>query len=381
MSNSELVERLVTAGRSLIATAANSNWRGPDPYDGLYRHWPALLRGGPRRRQVIVQLHARSPVDLRRVQLRRREHPRIAKALALFAQAALTLNVMEPDAELRHRAQWALAILLEDRSAGEAWGYPFDVQTRWSYYPAGSPNVVVTSFAGAALSEASPVLGEKRFAERADAAARWVLAKTFNEELGTFSYHEHSDTVIHNANLLAARLVWSQMRADPTAAEAVRRAVARTLAAQAPDGSWCYGEGPGLEWNDSFHTGFVLGALTELVDVDEAVADALARGAHAYAKLFFGSDGEAWLYPLKRWPEDAHAAGTGLSTLATLSSLGLVDTALLERVATRVVTETVVDGHAVWRRMRFGSIRIPYIRWCDAHVVRGVADAARALTG
>ena len=380
MSSSDLAERLVGAGRSLIDAAANSGWRGPDPYDGLLYPWPPLLRGGPRRRQVIVQLHARSPVDLRRL-YRRREHARIAKALALFGEAALTLDAVEPDVEIRERARWALTLLLEDRSAGEAWGYPFDVQTRWSFYPADSPNVVVTAFAGTALADASRTLTDKRFAERATEAARWALTRAFNSELGTFSYHEHSDTVIHNANLLGARLVWAQLRNDPAAAQAVRRAVERTLSAQAPDGTWPYGEGSGLEWNDSFHTGFVLGALTELIDVDDAVRDAVARGTDAYAKLFFGVRGEAWLYPKQPFPEDAHAAGTGLSTLAKLSSLGLVDRALLARVATRVVTDTVVDGHAVWRRGRFGSRRIPYIRWCDAHVACGVADAARVLVG
>ena len=42
----------------------------------------------------------------------------------------------------------ALETLDGDRSAGErAWGYHWDMQTRWSFYPAGSPNVVVTAFA------------------------------------------------------------------------------------------------------------------------------------------------------------------------------------------------------------------------------------------
>ena len=52
----------------------------------------------------------------------------------------------DPDAATHGLA--ALALLDADRTAGDvAWGYPFDVQTRWSFYPAGSPNVVVTSFA------------------------------------------------------------------------------------------------------------------------------------------------------------------------------------------------------------------------------------------
>jgi hypothetical protein len=380
MSTSDLAERLILTGRELIDTAASDGWRGPDPYDGLLHRWPAVLRGGPRRRQAIVQLHARSPVDLRRL-YRRREHPRIAKALALFAEAALDLDAVGPDAELREKAGWALALLLADQSAGEGWGYPFDVQTRWSFYPAGSPNVVVTAFAGCALGEAHRRLSDERFAERAKQAARWTLTRAFNNELGTFSYHEHSDRVIHNANLLGARLVWDQLHDEPAAAEAVRRAVARTLAAQASDGTWPYGEGEGLEWNDSFHTGFVLGSLVELVDVDHAVRDALARGTAAYGELFFGPRGEARLWPRRAFPEDAHAAGTALSTLVRLRTLDVGDGSLLARVATRVLTSTVADGHAVWRRGRWTSRRIPYMRWCDAHVARGVADAARVLAG
>jgi hypothetical protein len=380
MSAPDLAERLITSGRELINTAAASGWRGPDPYDGLLHPWPTVVRGGRRRRQAIVQLHARSPIDVRRL-YRRREHPRIAKALALFGEAALNLDAVRADAELRETAGSALALVLEDRSAGDAWGYPFDVQTRWSFYPAGSPNVVVTAFAGCALAQAGPRLSDERFGARAMQAARWTLARAFNSELGTFSYHEHSDTVIHNANLLGAKLVWDQLHDHPAAAEAVRRAVKRTLAAQASDGTWPYGEGAGLEWNDSFHTGFVLGSLVDLLDVDHAVGGALARGAAAYAELFFGPHGEARLWPKRAFPEDAHAAGTGLSTLARLSTLGVVDASLLGRVATRVLTSTVADGHAIWRRGRWTSRRIPYLRWCDAHVACGVADAARVLAG
>ena len=45
------------------------------------------------------------------------------------------------------------------------WGYPWDVQTRWSFYPAGSPNVVVTAFAASGLLEGAAAL------DRGDLAA------------------------------------------------------------------------------------------------------------------------------------------------------------------------------------------------------------------
>jgi len=376
----DLREAAVDTCRELIGSAAAMSWRGPDPYDGLLHPWPGVLRGGRRRRQAIVQLHARAPFDVRRL-YGRREHPRIAKALALFGQAALRLEAVSADAQTRAHGRRALSLLADDRSGGAAWGYPFDVQTRWSFYPAGAPNAVVTSFAGSALGEAGRELPDAGFAERAAGAAGWVLERAFDERSGSFSYHEHSDTVIHNANLLAARLVWNELGSEEPARAAVRRAVERSLAAQRPDGTWQYGEGPGLEWNDSFHTGFVLLSLVELRDVDPAVADALTRGAAVYAERFFGPRGQARLWPDRELPEDAHAAGTGLSTLAALRRLGLVDPALLARATARVVTSTIRDGHAVWRRGRWGTIRVPYIRWCDAHVALGLADAARAGGG
>ena len=51
----------------------------------------------------------------------------------------------------------------------------------------------------------------------------------------------------------------------------------------------------GLQWRDSFHTGFVLRCLMELESLDPAVTDAVRRGAAAYVR-FFDRDGRATLW-------------------------------------------------------------------------------------
>lgn len=357
---------LAAASLRLIRTAAAEGWRGPDPYDGLGWNWPKPLVGGRRRRQLIVQLHARSPFDVRR--LYRREHRVIAKTLGVFASAALRLG----EQELAHDA---LERLDADRIAGEAaWGYPWDVQTRWSFYPAGSPNVVVTSFAAAALLAS----GEERYAERARRAARWVLSELWQPG-GFFAYHPHSHANVHNANLLGAALVWEALGHDATARDRAARAVERTLAAQRPDGSFPYGEDAALGWVDSFHTGYVLICLDRLREADPAVGDAIARGARHYER-FFGEGGRAKLWATRRYPEDAHAAGTGLSALSRLAARGEAPPELVERVAHRVLERGLLpDGHAVARRHRWGRTTVRYPRWCDAHVALGLADAATRL--
>lgn len=367
---------MAAASLALTRAAAEADWRGPDAYDGLWWSWPAPLVGGRRRRQVFMQLHARSPWDIRK--LYRRTHPLIPKALGIFASTALRAQALTDDEDGQAFASSALALLAEDHTAGEeAWGYHWDMQTRWSYYPAGSPNVVVTAFAGSALLES----GEPRYVARTRGAAEWVLEELWVEPEGYFAYHPGSRVNIHNASLLGAWLVHIALPAGPETDARVRRAVERTLADQNPDGSWPYGDASNLSWVDSFHSGYVLTYLDRLRDVDpERIDAAVARGAQHYLS-FFGAEGQAQLWAEKPFLEDAHAAGTGLTTLATLFRRALVDREILESVAQRTLTAGIRDGHAVFRRYRGWRTSVHYLRWCDAHVALGLTDAALALAG
>ena len=179
-----------TAVRLAVA-AANSQWHGPDPFDGLWWSWPKALVGGKRRRQTIIQLHARSPVDIRPIY--RRTHSLIPKTLGLFASACIRLWRLTGKPRCHDLALDALELLNDDRRAGdEAWGYPWDVQLRWSFYPAYSPNIVVTTFAAHALQDAVEILGLSRYASRARRAAEWVRSALWVPSSEVFAYHRGS---------------------------------------------------------------------------------------------------------------------------------------------------------------------------------------------
>jgi hypothetical protein len=374
-----LARRCVDAALALSESAARTDFHGPDPFDGLWWGWPRALVGGPRRRQAVAQLHARAPLDIRR--LYRRRHPVTAKALGVFASVEARAQRLTAAAAPRDIGVRALQMLDADRGAGpRAWGYPWDVQTRWSFYPAGSPNVVVTAFAASGLLEGAAVLGRGELGDRAQAAAAWVRDELWVEPEGYFAYHGGRPVNIHNASLLGAWLVHVAGGADAPARERVARAVQRTLAAQRPDGSWPYGEGRNLAWADSFHSGYVLLCLDRLRAVDGRVGEAVQRGAEHY-RGFFDAAGRARLWVGKPFPEDAHSAGTGLSTLGALVRRGLVERELLERVARRVLDHGLRGGRAVHRRYRWGATTVRYLRWCDAHVALGLVDAAATLSG
>jgi hypothetical protein len=374
-----LADRCLDAALALSESAARADFRGPDPFDGLWWHWPRALVGGRRRRQAVTQVHARSPVDVRRFY--RHRHPLIPKALGIFASVEARAQRLTAIREPREVGRRALELLDLDRSAGpRAWGYHWDMQTRWSFYPAGSPNVVVTAFAASGLLEAGALMARDDLIDRARAAARWTFDDLWVEPEGYFAYHHGRPVNIHNASLLGAWLVAVAGGQDPAARKRVARAVQRTLDAQRPDGSWPYGEGRNLAWTDSFHSGYVLLCLDRLRAVDDRVGDAVARGA-AHYRAFFDASGRARLWAHKPFPEDAHSAGTGLSTLGALVRRGLVERELLERVTRRVLEHGLRGGRAVHRRYRWGPTRVHYLRWCDAHVALGLVDAAAALRG
>jgi hypothetical protein len=376
---SALSQELRDVALQLGDLAAGSDFRGPDPYDGLWWNWPGPLVGGRRRRQAMMQLHARSPVDIRRVY--RRAHPLIPKALGIFGSVGVRAARLNGAKEPPSFAARAVSLLDADRSAGAvAWGYHWDMQTRWSFYPAGSPNVVATVFAASGLLEVAAGTDRPELAERAQRAARWILEELWVEPEGYFSYHPGRPVNIHNANLLGAWLVHALFDSDPAARDRVARAVERTLAAQRRDGSWPYGEGDHLSWADSFHTGYVLSCLERLSAVDSAVADSVARGAGFYRR-FFGDDGSAQLWAHKRFPRDGHSAGTGLTTLAALRRRDLIEPEMLEQAAAHVLRHGLHRGHAIHRQYRWARSTVRYIRWCDAHVALGLVDAAGAMLG
>jgi hypothetical protein len=205
-----------------------------------------------------------------------------------------------------------------------------------------------------------------------------VLESLWIEREGFFAYHPHSRVNIHNANMLGAWLVWAAL--GEQARSQALRAAERTIAGQRPDGSWPYGEtGRAVGWADSFHTGYVLVCLDRIRSLDPRIGEAVARGAEFYRR-FFGPAGESRLWAHRRYPEDAHSAGTGLTTLAALVRRGLVERELLQRVAGRVLEFGIRDGHAVFRRYRWGlRTFVHYLRWCDAHLALGLADAALVL--
>ena len=265
---------------ALEAWGSARGWVGPDPYEGLNARRAGLLKRSPLGRRILIQAVRRSPLDLRRPLGIEPELDAASVAHVLAARVALG------DAE---GVGWAIDRLLELRVPGyeePCWGYHFDVETRFFFYPRTTPNTIATAFAGQALLDAHELTGRADLLELATGVGEFFIERV-GVAGGVIGYFPGDRTPIHNATALAAahlaRVGALTGRADFT--EAATAAIDFVVAHQRDDGAWPYAEGEGRDWVDGLHTGYVLDAVRACAELlaDEAFAPSRASPTPAAA--------------------------------------------------------------------------------------------------
>ncbi len=353
--------------------------KGFDPYDALTgTRVPAWVRARPRARQTAIQIRKRCPLDL--APLLGVQPLLMAKALGCFLTAEARHHLAGP-AHTPNRGQEARSLVEQlDKSAGNcghgSWGYEFDVQTRWAYYAAGTPNLIATFFVGRGFAEAGAAFEDQEWSIRARLAAGYIfdsLRRDTAEGLPFFAYTPDTSRLVHNANLLGAGLVASMgtLHGVPEWRAKALESAETTLADQRPDGSWPYGEGHGLGWSDNFHTAYNLDGLLLLwlATRSPAIREGLERGLKHWMEDFFGPAGEPKYYPNKSFPYDIHSAATAVDVAARLATWGFPTGNLARRVADWT-SKNLIDsktGLTYYQKHRLFVDKRNFIRWGEAH--------------
>lgn len=360
----------------------NVGLTGLDPYDALRgRRVPSWVRAQPRARRAAIQLRKRLPLRMEGL---------LGVAPFVMAKAAgafLTAASRRGDDEA---IEGLLASLhsAEGDLGGGAWGYEFDVQTRWAFYPAGSPNLIATVFVARGLGTAAVATGRSDLLDGMGAAAAFLATQLRCGDARTFfRYTPTSDRLVHNANLLGAGLcaMSGALRGDSKRVADALECARTSMSAQREDGSWAYGEGSSLGWSDNFHTAYNLDGLLQvwLASGDLDVRASLARGIEHWAGSFFGPSGEPKYYAGRGLPYDIHSAGTAVDLAARLATWGWRTSDLAERVAAWTLRSlvdprtglTYYQKHSVWTDTR------NFIRWGDAHWALGSSSLALLRVG
>jgi len=369
----------VDAVDSIRRWGEDRDWRGYDPYDALNSPFATYLTLDTAfGRRALTQVVKRSPLNLR--PLLRIQPAYNDKALGLVASGYARLAVARADDTAADAAHRWLDRVVSDAvvdGTGRAWGYHFDVRTRFFGYAKGTPNTIATSFVAHALLDGLELLGEARFGDAAREAAGFLVDHMLDsdEDRSFFRYVPDERELVHNANLLACSVVarTSALRDEPLD-ERVAAAVATSVEAQRADGSWAYSAGPVGDWVDNFHTGYVLESLGRCAALVDDLQPVLERGFSYWERELFVPTGEPKPTPRRRFPVDAHDYAQTIETW--LSALNWHDEAFerAERTADLLVKRMLnAHGYVDFQCGRFLTNRVPFVRWTTAPAFRALA--------
>ncbi len=374
------IPQVLEAARRLEAWGSSREWTGSDPYDGLNAtRFAGLLRRSVAGRKILTQAVKRSPLDLRALLGIR--SGRSAAALAAVTSAYARNGFLPADeaAEKLTRVTGILESLRCDGFEELCWGYHFDVQTRVFFYPRGAPNSIATAFAGAALLDGYESTADARLLEKAVSACDFFLRhvpQTPAREGGYFGYLVGDRTPIHNANMLVCALLARAGRETgrQDLLDAADAGVAYTLAHQAENGAWPYGEEPHLRWVDGFHTGYVLDALRDCIraGLPSASNEALDRGLSFYRRALFLEDGTPKYTTRSTFPIDIQCVAQGIQTFALAGDPWALT---VFRFALQRMRRP--DGAFAFQRRRLWRNVAPHVRWGQAPMLLALAQLLR----
>jgi hypothetical protein len=380
-------ERVKDAILRLLRHCRTSGWMGYDPYDALNSRIVKALPFLKFRaaRLALTQGIKRCPVNLRPFLLVPRSiNP---KGVALFLSSITKLDrigAVHADGEIRSLTGQLLDLRSPEHQYS-CWGYNFDWQTRHKLVPAGSPNIICSTFSGNALLDAEERISGSVCRAAALSAAEFitdVLAWRPGKSIACISYTPLWRSEIHNANLLGAAFlcrvgrITGQKRFTELGLDAARYSTEK----QRADGSWPYGEALRQGWIDNFHTGFNLLALKSVKENarTDAFDPAIRSGLSFYKRHFFCDDGAPKYYHDAVYPIDIHSIAQSIITLIAFAD-DETNLALARKVLSwGLANMRSAGGFFYYQKHRLYTNRIPYMRWAQAWMMLALATYLEA---
>ena len=373
--------------RKLEHFIEEGKWAGWDPYDGLNSPFLRMLTLQRKwLRIAAIQFMKRSPINLRSVlNVRESRNP---KAMALIVRAYLARYKETGKSSYLNKVREILDWLVANSCAGYqgyAWGHNFDWQSSIFYVPKGVPTVVNTSFVGQAFIDGYKILKEKTYLDVARSSCDFVLndlSRTTQDGKVCFSYSPIDKLCVHNANLLGAELlaqVYSIIKEENLLTQA-KSAVDFTMAYQNPNGSWYYGMGSRQRYIDSFHTGFILVSLKNILGYldypdDSRFKRILLKGYEYYKRTFFDNNGMPYYYHDKTYPIDLHCSAQGIITFLKFSEYDNGAINMAKKIATWAI-ENMWDNkgqYFYFQKTKHFTNKVRYLRWPNAWMFYALA--------
>ena len=317
-------------------------------------------------------------------------HPiRLPIADAHFAMGFAYLHEMTGNPAQIAKAAHFLEALEQTRCPSYkefCWGYPFDWVTRNGVIQAGTPLITTTPYAFEAflqVQESQPKAERKKIIESIVRHTCTDIKDFKTSEMArTSSYTPHDQGGVVNASAYRAFTLVSAAKflGDKSLLEIAGPNINFVLESQNADGSWPYAKDGVRDFVDHFHTCFVMKALAKifLINGDQRIRAALAKGVDYYLKNLFGEDGMP--RPFSKAPRltvykcELYDCAECINLCLLLRREFPQLNRTLETVVAGIVDNWVkADGSFRSRKLILGWDNVPMHRWAQSQMFRALA--------
>ncbi len=382
-------EDLLSVINKIEQYITGEEYKGWDPYDGLNSKVfkATALKDWDITRLIWIQLFKRSPINFRRLMMVPKEYNPKGIALLLTGYCNFYKIAESGDKsygtinEILQKINYLAELLIHLQSkgySGSCWGYNFDWQARrLFYFPAKTPNAVVTSFCANALFKAYEITKNNVYFDTAILSKDFIikdLKRTKVDGGFLFSYSPiEGNNTVYNAALLASKILsiaYSHTKNSQLKSLA-EECVSASIKAQREDGSWYYGASPSQKWIDSFHTGYNLDGLIayQKCTGDMSFADNIERGFEFYINNFFYKNGKPKYYYNKTYPIDIHCPAQLFVTLYRLEKFSECTILANKVLCWTIENMQTKNGYFIYQKKKIFSSNVPYMRWSQAFMM------------
>lgn len=366
-----------------------SDYRGYEPFDGLSSWARVFALHSEFAERLLMQAIRQCPFNLRPLFGVRPQDS--TKGRGYMAWGYLTLYKATGRKEFLDKAVQCLKWLdthKAPRFRHHSWSNHFDFVSRGGGYTKDDPISVWTSLIGHAYIEAFELTGNRWFLQIAESACNWILElpREQTDRGACLSYLAHTQSSIHNSNLLGASLLarTAGHNGNIEYLRVARSAIEYSCSRQLPDGSWWYAEAPKYHWIDNFHTGYNLDSLDAYISAsgDVGFRANLERGLEFYKSHFFEDSGRPKYYHTRTYPVDIQCAAQSIDTLARFSDRDPACRELACNVADWSIRNMQdPKGYFYYRQYPLVTAKTPMLHWGQATMFKALAELVLRCSG
>lgn len=314
---------------------------------------------------------------------------RFAIADAHYAMGFLLLHRATGQSAYYERAQAFLEHLIETRCSGYkhyCWGYPFEWETCFGTFHAGTPLITTVPYVYEAFRDMYEVDHSERWLEIVHSIAEHVdqdyTDADTSETASAASYSPFDKRMVLNANAYRAYILTeASLRFNNEAYwKKAERNINYILEVQNPDGSWFYATDGKDRFIDNYHTCFNIKNLTkiEALKPSPRIQESIRRGVAYYLENLV--DAERLPIPFAKEPritlhkrelyDYAEFLNMSLLLRNRIPELNEVRRIVFDDFSTRWIKP---DGSFRTRKLLFGWNNVPYHRWAQSQMFRSLS--------